>query len=163
MRKPKISKIYVDLDGVLADFDKRFVELYKIQPEEADHEKKFKPLFADFIKTRQFSTLELMPDAHYGIDYLNSLPIPVEILSSTARPDVHEDIKAQKIEWLKKFNISYKPNLVPGKKHKQDYATEDSILIDDLDKNIEQWIAAGGFGILHKNWVTTLAILKLYI
>ena len=104
-----------------------------------------------------------MDDAQLGLDYLNKIPIETEILSSTARPEVHEAVKEQKINWLKKHNITFNPILVPGKKHKKEYARPDTLLIDDTEVNIRQFKEAGGHAIYHKDWVTTLAILKLYV
>ena len=43
---------------------------------------------------------------------------------------------------------------------KKDYANENSILIDDRSKNIDQWRAAGGIGILHINAASTIEKLK---
>lgn len=43
---------------------------------------------------------------------------------------------------------------------KQQYANEHSILIDDMQKNIDQWKAAGGIGILHTNAKDTIKKLK---
>ena len=36
MQKPKISMIYLDMDGVIADFSKRYKELYRMEPREAE-------------------------------------------------------------------------------------------------------------------------------
>ena len=41
-----------------------------------------------------------------------------------------------------------------------EYANEHSILIDDMQKNIDQWKAAGGIGILHTNAKDTIKKLK---
>ena len=43
---------------------------------------------------------------------------------------------------------------------KKDYANENSILIDDRSKNIDQWRAAGGIGILHTDAASTIEKLK---
>ena len=43
-------KIYVDMDGVLCDFEKRYKELYG-NISDKDRRSTFKPNFADFIAT----------------------------------------------------------------------------------------------------------------
>ena len=43
---------------------------------------------------------------------------------------------------------------------KQNYANPDSILIDDRVSNIDQWVKAGGIGILHTDTVSTINKLK---
>ena len=69
------------------------------------------------------------------------------ILSAPSRNPVSS--KGKK-EWVK--------SELPGTKlilafadEKQKYSEENSILIDDMKKNIEQWVSQGGIGILHIN------------
>ena len=158
----KITKIYLDMDGVIADFDKRYKELYKIAPKEADTYKTFDKFFTQFIDTREFATLDLMPDAMVLINYLRSLPIPTEILSSTSSERRDAPVREQKIEWLNNHKIEFPVNLVPGKRLKREFSNENSILIDDTSQNIDQWRAEGGIGILHTDAITTIGILKMY-
>ena len=158
-----ISKIYLDMDGVICDFEKKYKELYQLQPREAEKHKQFDRLFSDFIKTRQFTQLAPMPGTWDGISFLKNTGIPVEILSSTAREEYYDEISSQKIEWLNKFGIDFKTNFVPGKRHKWKFATPDSIIIDDTESVISDWNKAGGIGIHHRNWNETSAILSLCI
>ena len=163
MRKPKISMIYLDMDGVIADFVKRYKEMYHMEPREAEKNKKFDHFFDQFIETDQFATLDLMPGAMQGIEFLRKAPVPTQLLSSTASPARHDEIAKQKLIWLQTHGITFKPNLVPGKKHKKEFAKPDALLIDDTESVIDDWKKAGGIGILHKDWMTTLAILRLYV
>ena len=57
----KISKIYVDMDGVLCNFEKRYTQLYG-HVSESVRRKEFRKNFNDFIETEQFATLEIMKD-----------------------------------------------------------------------------------------------------
>ena len=54
MQKPKISMIYLDMDGVIADFSKRYKEQYHMEPREAEKKKEFNKFFDEFIATNQF-------------------------------------------------------------------------------------------------------------
>ena len=163
MQKPKISCIYLDMDGVIADFVKRYKEMYRMEPKEAEKKKEFNKFFDEFIKTNQFATLDLMPGAMAGIEFLRKAPVPTQILSSTANKERYDDISKQKMIWLQSHGITFNPIFVPGKDLKYKYAAADKIIIDDTESVINDWKKAGGIGILHKDWSTTLAILRLYV
>lgn len=154
------------MDGVLADFDKKWKELYGPKKEPSkEHKKEWKNNFGEFIDNHEFAVLDPMPDMHTLVDYLNDKlhNIPKEILSSTAREESHDKISPQKSLWLSKHDIDWKENFVPGKKHKSRFAKPDAILIDDHHENIDDWNKAGGIGILHKDALTTIALLKLHV
>jgi hypothetical protein len=156
--------IYLDLDGVVADFVKRYKELYRMEPREAEKKKEFNKFFDEFIATGQFATLDLMPDAMEGLIFLRKhLTVPTQILSSTANEERYDAISKQKMIWLQTHGITFTPNFVPGKKHKHKFAGPDKIIIDDTESVINDWIKAGGIGILHKDWPSTLAILRQYV
>jgi beta-phosphoglucomutase-like phosphatase (HAD superfamily) len=163
MRKPQVTQIFLDMDGVIADFVKRYKELYRMLPKDAEKKKQFDKFFDEFIATGQFATLDLMPGAMDGINFLSKLNIPTQMLSSTANEERYEAVSKQKKTWLQTHNISFTPVFVPGKRHKYKWATPTSIIIDDTESVINDWKKAGGIGILHKDWPTTLAILKLYV
>ena len=159
----KITKVYLDMDGVIADFDKQYKELYRMSPKEADDKKEFYKLFDNFIETGQFAKLDMTQDAKILLQFLDSTGIPVEILSSTASEKRHDAIAPQKTEWLREHGIHYPINLVPGKRLKRQYAKPDHLLIDDTTQNIDQWREDGGIGILHTDALTTIGIMKMYI
>ena len=158
-----IGMIYVDMDGVIADFEKRYKEKFKVSPEQTRDNKSFGGFFDKFIADKEFATLDMMPDAALLLAYLNTLPVPKEILSSTASEKWHDNIQPQKTEWLKKHGIHYKANLVPGKKHKYKFATPNSIIIDDTKSVIDDWTKAGGIGIWHTDAISTITMLKMYV
>ena len=155
--------IYLDLDGVVADFVKRYKELYRMEPKEAEKNKKFDSFFDEFIGTNQFATLDLMPGAMEGIEFLRKCSVPTQILSSTASEARYDAISRQKLIWLNVHNITFTPNFVPGKRHKWKFAKPDTIIIDDTPSVIDDWRKAGGIGILHTDWPTTLGILQMYV
>jgi len=80
----------------------------------------------------------------------------VKILS---KPSKDRLSKKGKIIWCKR-ELGVKPIL---SFKKSDYADKNSILIDDLKQNIDEWIQAGGIGILHKNTKNTIQQLKKYV
>jgi hypothetical protein len=163
MNKPKISVIYLDMDGVIANFIKRYEELFGMKPERADKSGKFNRQFDMFIHEKNFQTLDLMPDASKLLEFLRKAPVPTQILSSTAREDRHDEISKQKMVWLQTHGITFKPNFVPGKKLKKNFAKPDALIIDDTESIIDDWRNAGGIAIWHKDAETTITQLKMYI
>lgn len=149
------------MDGVIANFDKRYVELYGIKPKQAEKEKKFEHFFREAIANGIFTELDLMPGAMDLINHLKRASVPTQILSSTARPEVHDAVAKQKSIWLQKHGITFNPIFVPGKRLKKQYATPDSLIIDDTEVVIDDWVQAGGSAIWHKDVPSTLNILKL--
>jgi len=164
MNKPKISMIYLDMDGVIADFAKRYKDVFSITKRQSNRDSHFYKYFDKFIADKQFETLDLMPGAEEGLQFLRKhLTVPTQILSSTSDESRYDEVSRQKKIWLNLHNITFTPIFVPGKQHKKDYARPDTIIIDDTESVIDDWKKAGGIAILHKDWPTTLAILKLYV
>lgn len=160
-----IEKIYLDMDGVLADFHKRYVELFGKTPSDARDKKEFNPHWKYFVQTEQFKTLDWWHDGiafFSGIVFLkHTYNIEVEILSSSGGKKYHDKVKEQKLFWLKERDIHYKANIVSGRKEKKHYATSSKvILVDDTEDVIDEFNAAGGIGILHKDAFETLNRIK---
>lgn len=149
------------MDGVISDFEKRYAELFGETPSREDDSKKFDKQFTEFIDGNNFATLDMMPGAMALIDYLKHLPVPVEILSSTASKKRHEKIAKQKEEWLQKHGIDFKRNFVPGKHLKKNYATPESVIIDDTASVINDWVSAGGHPIWHQSMPNTMSMLQV--
>ena len=147
--------LYLDMDGVLADFNKEYL---KHDPEKKDY-KRFREAV---LYHNIFEKLDFMPDTQELLNHVAKLhDIDVEILTSmgTHDPFQAEQARVQKMAWLHKHNITYNPNFTHNKKDKAKYASPTSILIDDSPGCIAPFIAAGGHGILHVNASDTIRIL----
>lgn len=149
--------LYLDMDGVLADFHKEYV---KYDPDKSDR-KKFR---ASVMQHKIFEKLDFMPDAKELLNHVARLAhsgLHVEILTSmgTHDPIQGKEAQAQKIVWLNAHGITYKPNFVRNKQEKSAYATPMSILIDDSPGCISPFIEKGGHGILHHKASETIRIL----
>lgn len=156
-----VKELFVDMDMVLADFNKRFKSLFGELPlsdypliSNNAKKKKYTEQFEKFIEDRNFATLEPMPDFLEAARFLNKVKqhTHVYILTSTAKEEYLKEISHQKKEWLKKHDISFYPIFVPGKATKKFYSRPGRVLIDDTPINIQQWNSMGGTGILHKSW-----------
>jgi hypothetical protein len=151
------------MDGVIANFSKRYKELYHMAPEEARTHREFHGFFDQFIAGGEFATLELMPDAMKLVEYLRNAEPTTVILSSTANEKNFDAISKQKVEWLKTHDIDFQRKFVPGKQHKYKSARPDTLIIDDTESVITDWRKAGGVAIWHKDVESTLVELKFLL
>lgn len=158
-------KLYVDMDGVLSDFDTAFRAINGSPNDRV----KFKQSVMEY---KIFRDLNFMPDAEQLLTHLKTLTdIDIEILTSvgTFDPFVGDEVKKQKKNWLKEKNINYKPNFVRSKSEKSKYAINPygskvpNILIDDSPGCVDPFNAAGGRGILHKSAAETIPLLDSMI
>ena len=155
-----IKKIYLDMDGVLSDFEKQFKDLYGEQSLKNRDRKLWSEDWPDFIQRKQFEELPKFAGADELLEFIRKVPVEIEILTSSGGVKFHEHVKEQKKAWLKKYSIAYKPHVVPGRRHKKEYATPETILIDDTPDVIESFNRAGGIGILHKDVKETIKTLE---
>ena len=158
-----IDKIYLDMDGVLCDFNKRFVEVNAINPEEVRGTFTNSREWEQFVYEEHFATLDWFPGGTELWKYVSSLGVPLEILSSSGGHRYYDMIVAQKTTWLQENGIDIPVNIVPGKRYKRDFARSTHILIDDTDRNVVEFIEAGGIALLHKESTTTIKNLELFI
>jgi hypothetical protein len=156
--------IFLDMDGVLANFHKEYASFAQ---EHMNDRKKFRQAV---LEHKIFERLEKMPNADLLLNRvagLDSRHFKIEILTSkgTFDPFQGDEAKRQKLVWLKKHGLPYNANFTRNKEEKANFATPDSILIDDSIGCIEPFVAAGGIGILHSDAdiSSTLNSLNSYI
>lgn len=157
-----ITKIYLDMDGVLTNFEDRYTRKFGMTPKESRDQKEFSPNWTSFVTDAEFATLDWFPGGQKLIRFVKSLGVPVEILSSSGGKKFHAEVTSQKITWLCNNGIPFTANIVPGRRLKRDYATPTTILIDDTPDVIESFNAAGGIGILHSDVEETIREIKLH-
>ena len=149
-----MKTIFVDMDGVLTNFDKRYQDLFGILPKEARHLERgtFGRHWNTFIESNQFATLEKFPGADELVEALNKqTKARVAILSSSGGFDNQNKVMSQKINWLRDQKIDWPVCIVPGRRFKSGYADSYSLLIDDTLDNVTSFREAGGQAVQYKS------------
>ena len=149
--------VYLDMDGVLADFFGGVEFLYGVDHWKEltnDKTKDLKKQVIDRITgTDFFAVLPKFPTADALIDMVKKFTGgKFSINTSTLRGD-HENSAKYKRVWIS--NNIEQPDEVIVTGRKESYAKDKgtgtpNILIDDRPVNIERWQAAGGYGILYQ-------------
>ncbi|AND75434.1 5'-3' deoxyribonucleotidase [Acinetobacter phage vB_AbaM_ME3] len=167
-----IKKIYLDMDGVLVNDLGMFEQLGKGTTTEILKAKvlgyKNKVVFPLINKCIEQKLFETAPITNFGLQmFLVYVPhwlkqgIEVEILTSTMKYNSHrEELERQKLSWLKAYDCKLKVNFAKGSAEKQVFAESGSLLIDDYDRTIKQWLEAGGHAIHHTHPQLTFEMLR---
>lgn len=150
-------QIFCDMDGVLCDFEKQTKTMTGKTCEELD--KVSEEHFWSEIKKVGIEFWSHMPKLS-DTDKLWSFikPHGPKILSAPAR-SIEFCVDGKK-SWIKKHLGSNVESIFVRARDKAKYANPNSILIDDLEKNINSWRSNNGIGILHKNSEDTIRQLK---
>lgn len=153
-------KIFVDLDGVLVDFDKEMAKIgfpRDVLERDKQAKRKFWQTIGWMAKNGKpfWGTMDPMPDANQLWTYVKKYN--PEILSATGHVG---NATSEKHDWVKRHLGNVKVHLVQKSSDKSQFAAPNHILIDDRQKSIEPFLAAGGIGILHKSAADTISQLK---
>ena len=149
--------VYLDMDGVLADFFGGVEKMYGVEHWKQLTNDKTKDLKKEVINritgSDFFATLPKFPSADGLIDMVKKFTGGnFSINTSPLRGD-HENSAKYKKLWIS--NNIEKPDDIVVTGRKESYAKDKgtgtpNILIDDRPVNIEKWQAAGGYGILYQ-------------
>ena len=142
------QQIWIDCDGVLADFDKGFFDIFKMTPEKYRAKHGVTKLWHDLknVKGGFFNNLPLMEDAKE----LMSQCMHLRPIILTGCP-LGDWAQVQKIKWARKHFRGI-PLITCLSRNKYEFAKPGDVLIDDRDKFRNEWerVAHGKF-IHHKN------------
>lgn len=148
-------QLYLDCDGVLADFDRAATDLLGMPPRQFEKRHGPREFWQRIARHPDFyGTLPLMPDAMLLFDAVRHLQ-PVILtglpLGNWAAP--------QKLRWAAEH--------FPGTRiitclarNKREHARDGDILVDDTLKYRDLWEGAGGIFVHHRDARSTIAVLN---
>lgn len=152
-------KLYLDLDGVLVNFDKKITELYfnyynvKSTIDNITYKQG-----QEIIRTYNarggnfFEDLELYPDAKEFVNKCLSLKsTEVEILTAVGFDKMAETTYKQKIAFVKKHFGDIKVNISNSGASKEKYSEEQTILVDDSFIAVTEFNKKSGLALIFNN------------
>lgn len=149
-------RIFVDMDGVLADFDSGYERLFGGRPirnvagHNTDWEKvRSVPLF--------FHTLPMMSDAQELLDGLGPHH-PYTIL--TGVPKEIDAASNEKIDWVRSHIHPDQPVICCRSRDKCKHGEPGDVLIDDYMKYADLWTDMGGIFVHHTSAKSSLQKLR---
>jgi len=155
MEQQSVYTIYVDMDGVLVDLAKGVEEVSGISLEQLKTRGRELEKLLNEQPKNFWASLDWMPGGKDLWSYIQKYnPI---ILSTPAN---NPESKEGKLLWIKK-HLQLPENRIIIDINKEKYVDSDkSLLIDDREKVLKPWRAAGGTGIQHINTSSTIKQLK---
>ena len=155
--KPKMPHLYLDMDGVQADFFGAWAAMHDVgnYKEIPDTEMSINELATSspLEVYKFFRELKPLQGGNKIVQWLNQNNIPYTILSAPLRgPYAVASVEAKK-DWLDEHNPGASKNAIfASNKHK--YALnggEPNVLVDDYGKYLNLWSNAGGIAVKHED------------
>ena len=147
------SEVFVDMDGVLADFFGEWQKLIGKGWRDVKGKAIEPALQAIRDKDDFWLSLPLTANAKPLLNLIKDVKGSYTILSAPLAGD--KKAEPHKREWIKKNLSFFPPKNIIITADKQKYATQSdgtpNILIDDFGSNISKWEASGGVGFKHKD------------
>lgn len=165
--KVKMPHLYLDMDGVQADFFGRWaeqhgVENYKQIPNSEQAIQELANSSPEKVY-KFFRDLEPLAGGMRLINWLKANKIPFTVLSAPLRgPYASASIKAKK-DWLDQYNPGTSDAAIftsAKYKHAKD-GGRSNVLVDDFGKYLSAWDNAGGIAIKHEDGNTEQTIKQL--
>ena len=151
-----MTKLYLDLDGVMADFDTFFVSEFGVASDKLDDPTLWKWINGHGSFFRNLPLCEGAIEFFEAVKHLNPTIL-------TACPKTNYTVAAtQKRQWVYE-HLSQDVTVIPmlgGKNKAMFMHSPGDVLIDDFEKNCIPWREHGGVAIQHKDFVTTWTALK---
>lgn len=153
------SRIWLDLDGVFADF-------FPVAKRILGCEYREMPAAEAWAKLEQiprlYRDLPMIPGSRALYEALAPLGDRVAILGALPKPTGFlAAAEFDKRQWVAcHLSATLRAKFIEGGANKASLAGPGDILIDDTERNIRLWEAAGGIGILHTSAEASIARLR---
>lgn len=151
-----MTTLFLDLDGVLADFDGAFPVVFGMDHKSMADEDMWEKINAH---PSFFRDLPPMPGA---LEFFRKVEHLDPIILTACPKNNYAHVAKQKREWVRE-HLSDDVLVLPvmGGSNKPLFMRhEGDILIDDFIRNVNAWEGAGGVGILHHDFALTEALLR---
>ena len=155
IKRPSNFRLWLDVDGVMADFDTAFVQLTGIDSQTYEDQHGSKAFWKTIREhTNFFGTLPLMPgalDLYNAVKHLRPL-----FLTGCPFGDWAEH---QKFGWRDKY-FPGTPMITCLSRNKRSFCQPGDVLVDDITKYQHLWEQSGGTFVLHTSAESTIQQLK---
>lgn len=150
-----MAQLFLDLDGVLADFDAGAEALLKMPP--ATFQERYGPgaFWKKLASAPDFyGSLPLLSDAHELVDAVKH----VDPIILTGLP-IGKWAEPQKRAWVERHFPGLQV-ITTQARYKSKYCSPGDVLVDDRERYADDWRAAGGVFITHVSAAESLAELR---
>lgn len=151
-----MRKLYLDLDGVMADFDAHFPALFGV-----DHREMLDDDMWSTINTHPsyFADMPVCPGA---LEFFEEIRHLEPIILTACPKSNYAHVARQKRAWVRR-HLSVDCIILPvmGGKNKGLFMhAPGDVLIDDYERNCDAWRAEGGVAIMHRTFDGTRGQLR---
>jgi hypothetical protein len=162
-----VPHLYLDMDGVQADFFGAWAELERVEnyKQISDPEEAILRLANSGSASVEhfFDSLKPLTGGQRIIAWLHQHKIPFTVLSAPLRKEGAASIKGKKT-WLDRYNpgTSNTAIFTSAKfKYALDQDQQPNVLVDDFGKYLDAWSSAGGIAVKHEDANTDATIREL--
>ncbi len=152
-----MRQLYLDCDGVLADFDRGATAILGMKPKAFEHRHGLGRFWQKLAQAPDFYfSLPLLPDAMQLFDAVKHLD-PI-ILTGLPRGNWAAD---QKMRWAAEHFPGVRM-ITCMARDKRNHAREGDVLVDDMEKYRHLWEQAGGIFVHHRSAAESIEALRDY-
>lgn len=152
-----INRLWIDCDGVLADFDESAIRILKMKPEEFEKEHGQDEFWRRINEDVDFfANLKPMQDMrllYESVKHLNPTIL-------TGIPRNMDALNNQKHIWAEKQFGKEQRVICCRASKKAEWCSPGDVLVDDRTRYIKKWEAAGGIYVIHRSAERSLEKLR---